>query len=315
MRMKKQRQGKTKSEKHHWWPECVSKHWKNANGNVHWLKPNGEVVVSRPKNFGLIRNGHYIKLSRNAGEVTPWDQNFEPFFDDADGGFPSVITWLQSLERQDVRGAETLADRFVPQDSTDEQIAQLVESIVSLAVRSPMQRQTAVRTAEAIRGVDRLPERERNTLMALNMRDSQRTTVSQIGTRGKFVVLYSPKREFIFGDGFFHNISSPVQPCQLNSFKMLVPVTPEICVLYANPSQYNPEPRLFTFMVTAEEADRLNDVVQVYSCNNVFYRSEKPEILRDYAEGEHKQYSDPRNPVDTLIAAIPGNHSNRSMYF
>ena len=149
----------------------------------------------------------------------------------------------------------------------------------------------------------------------MNMRDSQRNAVNQIGTRGKFVVLYSPEREFIFGDGFFHNIRSPVQPYQLSSYKMLVPITPEICVLHVTPRQYNPDPRLFTFVVTSEEANALNNVVQIYSCNSVFYRSEKPRITPDYAEGVHKEFSDSKNPVDTLIAAIPGNHSKQSIFF
>ncbi|WP_020591802.1 DUF4238 domain-containing protein [Kiloniella laminariae] len=313
--MKPQKKGKAKSEKHHWWPECVSEHWKNADGKVHWLQPNGKLIVAPPKNFGCIGNGHYIKLARNAGETTPWDQNFEPFFDDADGGFPSVISWLKSLKRDDKREAKTLSDRFTPQNTSDKQIAQLVESIVSLAVRSPMQRQTGARTAEALRGIDRLPERERNTLITLNMRDSQQRVVSQIGTRGKFAILYSPKREFVFGDGFFHNIRSPVQPSQLNSYKMLVPITPEICVLYANPWQYITEPRLFTFVVTPEEADVLNNVVQIYSCNSIFYRSEMPKIISGYAEATHKIFTDSGNPVDTLISNIPGVGSSQSIFF
>lgn len=300
------KQGKTKSEKHHWWPECVSKHWKNAEGNVHWLKPNGEIVVSRPKNFGSIGNGHHIKLARNPEEQSPWDQNFEPVFNDADTGFPKVIKWLQSLEHQDVPEEKELTDRFIAQSADDRQITQLVESIVSLAVRSPMQRQTGAGTAEAIRGVERLPERERNTLIGLNMRDSQQRAVSQIGTGGKFVVLYSPKREFIFGDGFFHNIRSPVQPYQLNRYKMIVPVTPEISVLYARPRQYIAEPRLFTFVVTPEEANTLNTVVQIYSCNSIFYRSEKPTITQDYADEAHKKLPDSENPIDILISSIPG---------
>ena len=300
------KQRKAKSERHHWWPECVSQHWTNEEGNVHWLKPNGEIVTSRPKNFGCIGNGHFIKLSNNAGKTTPWDQNFEPFFDDADNGFPSVISWLQSIEYEDIQGANTLTERFKPQNASDEQIAQLVESIVSLVVRSPMQRQTGVRTAEAIQGVERLPERERNTLITLNMRDSQQRAVSKIGTRGKFAILYSPEREFIFGDGFFHNIRSPVQPYQLNDYKMLVPITPNISVLYANPRQYKIEPRLFTLVVTPEETNLLNDVVQIYSCNNLFYRSEQPTITSDYAENAHKGFADSHNPIDTLISAIPG---------
>ena len=113
--MKPQRKGKTKSEKHHWWPECVSRHWKNADDKVHWLKPNGEVIIAPPKNFGCIGNGHYIKLARNAEETSPWDQNFEPIFHDADDKFSDVIAWLKSLERKDVPEAKTLTDRFIPQ--------------------------------------------------------------------------------------------------------------------------------------------------------------------------------------------------------
>lgn len=308
-----QRSGKAKSERHHWWPECVSQHWKNSDGKVHWLLPNGEVKTAPPKKFGCIGNGHYIKLGRNAGETTAWDQNFEPIFDKADRGFPSVISWLQSLERKDVQNAKTLKERFVPQNANDDQIAQLIESLVSLAIRCPMHRESAVSLAEKIRGGGRLPERERNALIAMNMRDSHQSAVSLIGTRGKFAILYSPFREFIFGDGFFHNITSPVQ-VQLSEPKILVPITPEISVLYARPSQYLTEPRLFTFMVTAEEAVVLNNVVQIYSGNCIFYRTEKPMIIPDYKGGKHMSYTGKNNPVDTLISAIPGVRNNQNYF-
>lgn len=282
---------------------------------MNWLKPNGEVIPAHPEKLGCIGNGHYIKLSKNPEEQTPWDENFELIFDKADGGFPSVISFLQSLERKEVARAKTLSKRFVPQDINEQKILQLVESIVSLAIRSPMQRELAVGVAEAVRGKGRLPERERNTLIALNMRDSHERAVSQIGTSGKFAVLYSPKREFIFGDGFFHNIRSPVQPYQINSYKMLVPLTPEISVLYAQPRQYKTEPRFFTLVVAPIEVDALNDVVQIYSRNSIFYRSEKPTLLSHYEEGVHKSYSDVNNPVDKIITAIPGVRSDHSFLF
>ncbi len=291
----------------------MSQHWKNEDGMVHWLLPDGAVKASFPENFGCIGNGHYIKVGNKPGETTPWDENFEPIFHNADKDFPSVISWLQSLERRNAKDAKTLTDRFIPQNITNKQIAPLVESIVSLAIRSPMQRETAVRTAEAVRGGERLPEWERNSIIAMNMRDSHQRAVSQIGTRGKFSIFYSPEREFIFGDGFFHNVRSPVQ-YQLNSYKMLVPITPEISVLYACPSQYTTEPRLFTIVITPKEADTLNNMVQIYSRNSLFYRSEKPTIIPDYEGAEHMECVDENNPVDTLISAIPGVR-NRQLFF
>ena len=312
--MQPQKKGKTKSEKHHWWPNCVSKHWKNSEGKVNWLKPDGTIVPAPPKKFGAIGNGHYIKLSSNPENISPWDQNFEPIFNKADDGFPSVISHLQSLEREYISNAKNLSDRFTPQDVSEIQIAQIVESVVSLAIRSPTQRETAVGVAEAIQGRGKLPERERNAIIGLNMRNSQESAVSQIGTRGKFAILYSPEREFIFGDGFFHNIRSPVQ-YQVNNYKLLAPITPEISILYASPRQYMIEPRFFTFVLSPHETDILNEVVQIYSRRFLFYRNEKPNILPDYKEGTHKTFSDRNNPVDNLILAIAGVRNEDHFFF
>lgn len=49
--------GKIKSELHHWWPVCVSKHWKNKDGCVHWISPNGEVKVAPIKNLAVLEMG------------------------------------------------------------------------------------------------------------------------------------------------------------------------------------------------------------------------------------------------------------------
>ncbi len=147
----------------------------------------------------------------------------------ADKGFPSVITWLQSLDRKYVSDAKTLTERFISENVDDDQIAQLVESVVSLATRSPMHRESSVRIAENLRGP--LPETERNALITMNMRDSHKNAISSIGTKGKFVVLYSPCSEFIYGDGFFYNLDS-ISP------KIVAPITPEITVLYTRPFRY-----------------------------------------------------------------------------
>ncbi|HEX5462474.1 MAG TPA: hypothetical protein VFX20_21080 [Steroidobacteraceae bacterium] len=44
-------------------------------------------------------------------------------------------------------------------------------------------------------------------------------------------MLYSDDREFIFGDGFFHNFTAMAQS---HAPKMLAPLTPGIAVLYAH---------------------------------------------------------------------------------
>lgn len=292
---------KLKSERHHWWPECVSAHWKDDEGCTNWLTPDDEVRRAPPRNFGVIGNGHHIKMGSKAGEDTPFDESFEAAFHSADDHFPAVIAWLENLSRKPSFDSP-IRERFTGHPASDDEIALLVESIVSLAVRSPKTRQNAVGLAERFRGP--IPERERNTLIGMNLRNCQKTLVNSIGTRGKFAALYSPDREFIYGDGFFHNISAPSMNAL--STKMLVPITPRISVLFARPVAYTTEPRLSTIVVSDQEAQLLNEAVQVYAKEALFFRSDRPALIDAFRQNRFLVYSDPRNSIDTLIDEMPG---------
>ena len=44
---------KIKTANHHWWPICVSKHWRDENGFINRIQPNeklkGRVTIHNPK--------------------------------------------------------------------------------------------------------------------------------------------------------------------------------------------------------------------------------------------------------------------------
>ncbi|MBZ9743173.1 MULTISPECIES: hypothetical protein [unclassified Mesorhizobium] len=289
-----------KSARHHWWPEGVSSFWKDKEGFTNWLLPDGSVKRMPPKNLGAIGNGHQIRLGQ-AGEATPFDQDFENVFARADDNFPSVIRWLQGLERDDTPRSEPFATRFRPADASDENLAMLAEGLISLAVRSPMNRQGAVSVAEQFRGS--LPEAERNALIGLNMRNTHQEAVKQIGINGKFVAIYSPTREFIFGDGFYHNIRSPLNV--MHSPTLLVPLTPNIAALFVRPMSYRTLPRFFTLVISDDEAERLNHAIQVHARKQIFYRADRPTITDAYSQERHLVYT-AENPVKDLVESIPG---------
>lgn len=293
--------GKTKSERHHWWPECISKRWADERGGVHWLLPSGEERCARPESFGVIGNGHFIKLGRKPGESTPWDQNFEPIFHQADDRFPAVIDWLEGLRFEPCMGQQRRS-RFLPQPSSDDLFGQMVESLVSLAIRSPMTRESCVPLAEHFRGP--LAGRERNSLIALNMRDMHTRAVRALDVCGKATAIWSPERELVFGDGFFHNLNSLCGPP--HSPRILAPLTPRLAVLYASPMRYMVEPRLSTLVIGAGEADALNHVVQIYACDKLYYRSEKPVLADEYRAGKHLRFSGPGHLIEEMIHSMPG---------
>jgi hypothetical protein len=136
------------------------------------------------------------------------------------------------------------------------------------------------------------------------MRRTQRNVADAIGARAKFAVIYSPDRELVFGDGFFHNTNSPVNP--LYCPKIIAPLTPNLAAAVTRPSRYMTDPKLVTIVVSSVEADALNHAVQVYAKDALFYRSECPAIDVAFREGRHLAYSHPDNPMDTFLGSLPG---------
>lgn len=135
------------------------------------------------------------------------------------------------------------------------------------------------------------------------MRHSQKQYVDGIGTRGKFCVLFSPDRELIYGDGFYHNLGSPNVPFDI---ELLAPITPEIAVLFARPLRYSEQPKLSTLVITEAETAALNEAVQVYSRNAIFYRTQAPEMTDHFRVGRHLVFKGPTNPIRELIHSLPG---------
>lgn len=302
---------KVKSALHHWWPRCVSKHWADADGFTHWVAPDGTCKRVPHAKLGMIGNGHHIKLSHDLADSSPWDMSFESEFDVADSNFPSIIDWLKGINSRELFGS-ALQDRFVPQPCTNAQLKTLTECVVSLVVRSPRNREASVALAEHHRG--KLPTPERNVLIGLNMRESQRKIAENIGGRAKFAVLLSSGKEFIYGDGLFSNVTGAGNA--LHAPKIIAPITPMMSVIISRPTSFQVEPRLSSIVLTDDEVEACNHAVQVYSKGALFYRSDRPCLTEAFTSAEHLIYRDPDNPMDTLIHHIPGIPSrDRSLDF
>lgn len=291
-----------KSALHHWWPACVSKHWEGEDGKVGWLKPDGTHLRLASHRLGAIGNGHLIKLG-HGGAPSHWDESFESEFDDADTHFPTFIDWLEQLPREELGASAGLRDRYMPVEATEQELLRAVECVVSLAVRSPMNREASVSLAERLRGGS-LPRPEREALMGLNIRRQQKLIVNDIGTRAKFVVMFSPNKEFLFGDGFYHNVSYAHPP--LTTVEILAPITPWISVLICRHRQYMKNPQLTSIVLTDAEIDGLNLAIQVYSRNAIYFRNALPIPHEAYLTGQHRKFADTDNAVSYLIHGTPG---------
>ena len=137
--------------------------------------------------------------------------------------------------------------------------------------------------------------------------------IESLKSGGKIVLLFTDTKEFIFGDGFYHNLVSNTDNAVFT--RILAPLTPRLAVLYTCPMAYNPDPPLVTRRAKDDLVQLINSTVQIYSKECLFYRSEVPELSRHFTSHEHLEYNS-GDPVDDLIKNIPGvNYGGLSLPF
>ena len=294
--MKKQRV--KRGAGHHWWPQSLSNYWL-TEGAIRRIDPDGAVVPSTPINLGLITGGHDIVFETES----PWEESFEHVFGGADNRFPDVVQELQSLAKAHRAARESQGDITCYAQACQEQLLRsLLECLISLVVRSPKFRAGAVQAATRFWGAE-LSKKEQKLIAAANVRATYWRLTRDLSVRGKYVLFCAESEEFIFGDGFYNNLWASTD--NLFGARMLVPITPELCVLYVRPSQCNPVPRLVTRSAQADLVALINETVQIYAKDYLFFRSQQPRLSEHFKARDHREYYG-FDPVQELIEQIPG---------
>lgn len=283
-------------EKHHWWPKGLSKFWANTNGLIYRIDSLGNVINSNPKNFAQLSNGHNVVLSENS----PWNFTFEHYFDNPDRNIRKVLSWLETFQKRERVGGNPEYS-YLSQDLESENLNILRECILSLILRSPMYRNMHNLFVESFRG--KLSKKQARNLEAFNIYQKYETLTQSSKNRGRFAVLFSVQKEFIFGDGFYTNLTATSE--DLFGFKVAIPVTPNIAVIWSSPASCYTSPRLMALKADEDVVELINYSVQVYSKDYLFFRSQQPNLNPDFTAGEHRAFeynSDPlKRYIDSLI--------------
>lgn len=240
-------------ERHHWWPKSLSRFWTDEKGLISRIDAGGKISRSTPTATARISDGHNLRLG------SPWDITFEQEFDRPDSSFSPVVALLESLVKDHCNSTAIDQSGFCAHTYEESDLQTLCECLVSLAVRLPKFRQGIVRFVEHIRS--NVQKTEQKPLIAANMRQTYSFMKENVSGRGKFLVIFSNAKEFIFGDGFYHNISNGSQ--YMFNARVLVPLTPRIAVLYAAPMEYMVEPRLVTIKADENLVVLFNETIQI----------------------------------------------------
>ncbi len=292
-----------KSAVHHWWPRGVSKHWVGKDGYVGAIRADGGHFRTQHGKLGGIKNAHTMKMAA-IGQTSPWDHSFESLYDTADAAFPRVIEEIQALISNWMQ-TDPSVTTYQPVSPSIWLRNNLAKSLVSLCLRGPLNRFMALDLAMKLRN-GKIDPREQNRIVGHNIMHMLNDYVRHMSGQGKVALIYSPEREFIFGDGFFHNLTTVGN---INSTaRMVVPLTPRISVIYAMPQSMTPEPMFHASWITAQVTEQMNATIQVYSKDELFYSNERPKISSKFQSGQFMEYDWGPNPADHLIKKIPGVH-------
>lgn len=294
-------------QKHHWFPKAMSKAWADGDGMVWRTNSRGHSKRWHPSAIGYTPDQHNI-LSEGG---SPWDSTFEPSFDAADNAFPEIIRWLQGVGEGHTDGV-----RVEGVEVPDERRDGLAECLASLVVRSPRMRHWA-ENATARAQVEWFgfpkPLNIHETAGA-NLQWLQKPFAREIRTGGKFAFLTAGEGSFLFGDGFMTNFGYTADR-RLNPMAMAA-LTPKVAVLWFSPRSYPLYPAGVSLALSPEEVGRFNEIVQIYSRDNLFHIGDPPELHEAFLHRQHyivtHRGSNHRNPVvdgwkdEALAVSWPG---------
>ena len=93
-----------------------------------------------------------------------------------------------------------------------------------------------------------------------------------------FVLLHSPLRKFLFGDGSLDWLTDGLVAGRIDG-RAVVSLTPHLCVYFLHTKENAPFTELWRPLVFAPwMVDQINEITQIYSKNKLFFSRESSKI-------------------------------------
>jgi hypothetical protein len=130
-----------------------------------------------------------------------------------------------------------------------------------------------------------------------------------------FVLLHSPLKKFIFGDGSLDWLTSGLIGNYIDG-RALVPLTPHICVYFCTPIAMRTTPNCASFTASPWMVDWVNNITQTYSKDKLFFLGKAPQLIDAFKQEtflEHKENIDTLIDMLDEIAGTPMHRNLLSM--
>lgn len=289
-----------KSKNHHWWPVGLQSYWADRAGDVSWIEPDGKIDKKRFVNrkIGFKIHGHTIF------RCTVWESNFEDEFD-IDNDVHKIIPALQGMKpfgrtpkeffaliKMLGKKDRSLRDMCKFYHLDEELHRNLLLLLHSLLIRSPGNRS---RYEGYPRMIGLPPDEDVGKgNMVQNYRIAKKLCQKGLISNPYFVLMHSPLKKFIFGDGSLDWLTSGLVANRING-RTLLPLTPHLCVYFCTPMSMPRSPNYASLSVAPWMVDWVNYITQIYSKDKLFFLGKPPKItdaFRQHQFLEHKEKTD-----------------------
>jgi hypothetical protein len=301
------------SREHHWWPVGLQTYWSDKNGDVSWIEPDGEIGKKRAKNRKIAKKAHGHTFFRGG----PWKTNFEGDFQSADDAVPKVVDVLLKLNPLGRTPSElvgmlkllfkrdrALRDSCKFYDLDKGVHRKLLLLLLSLLIRSPGNRFRY----ENYPSIVGLPPNE--DIGKANMRQcyeiAKNLCESGSISNQYFVLIHSPFKKFIFGDGNLDWITGNLMSNRING-RALVPLTPHLCVYLCTPNSMRSTPNCASFSAASWMVDWINDIVQIYSRDQLFFHGKSPVLTEPFRQREFLEHNERRDSLIDMLDELSGS--------
>jgi hypothetical protein len=293
-----------KSREHHWWPVGLQKYWKDEQGSVSSIDPDGNIQRNRVANRKIAKKSHGHTRLRG----TFWEANFEDEFASADNNASKVVDELLKLEPPGNRAAEFLGlqlrDRCRFYHLDEDIHRSLLLLLLSLLIRSPANR-FRWQNYPARFGFPPSKDTGKGNMQQQFQIAKKLCDTSSLANQ-YFVLIHSSDIEFVFGDGMLDWITSSLLGFRIDG-RALVTLTPRLCVYFCTPREMRTTPNCASLGATPWMVDWINNIVQIYSCDNLFFLGGKPELTDVFRQREFKEHARKTDQFIDMMDEVAGN--------
>lgn len=306
-----------KSKNHHWWPVGLQSYWADRAGDVSWIEPDGKIEKKRSLNrkIGFKIHGH--TFFRGTG----WENNFEDEFD-IDNEIHKIISAIQGMKpfgrtpkeffaliKMLGKKDRSLRDMCKFYHLDEELHRNLLLLIHSLLIRSPGNRSRY----EGYPKMIGLPPDEEvgKGNMAQNYRIAKKLCQKGLISNQYFVLMHSPLKRFIFGDGSLDWLTSGLVANRING-RTLLPLTPHLCVYFCTPMSMRSTPNCASLSVAPWMVDWVNDITQIYSKDKLFFLGKPPKITDAFRQRQFLEHKEKTDALIDMLDEIAGIKKHRN---